>query len=215
MAGKTHSEMRDLLRDYAALSIVRLPDARATEHLDMTISSLCATYMSQHNWHEDYFDLAANLDYYDLEDTVLLNYPHQFYWYKDAFTRVDLEQYINKAELDLAFPDTSDAGEPQAYAVIGRTIWIRPKPNVETRIYREYYRELPPLVGDGDQNGFLKFDWRLVLYKALSEHVASYSMEPARIQEWERIARLYESEFAVREGVRTRSNARPVSEEPG
>ena len=88
---------------------------------------------------------------------------------------------ITPEQMDRKFPEATNTGVPQVYAVMGANLLLGPTPDAVYSISLDYYQRFAALSADGDTNWLLTNHPAIYLFAALSEAMP-FTLDDARTQ---------------------------------
>lgn len=207
----THLELRDRLGDWLGANAKRVAHSVRTDILNIAQKELCRQWDLSFNEVLDTFDTIASTASYTLPDDY--SRPYELSYIDPDTQAVQGVKFLLLEEFGNLYPDVTRTGKPAHFTTWGGSLYLGRTPDQVLTIHRAYYRYLPDLVEDDDENALTEKAWEVVLFKALGD-ATRYGIEDERIPVWQ--ARGTELELAmVREHARAKSaGRRPVGREP-
>src|SRR6185312_66553 len=116
-------------------------------------------------------------------------------------------------QIDIGYPDPTVTGDPAAYTVWGSDLVIRPTPTRDLTLYFNFYRLLPDLTEDTDENDFFANAWEAIFFNALLL-ATKYGIEDPRTPVWAEEAAQATQDLLLEHSRATHSGRRLKIEEP-
>lgn len=210
---ETLETIRTRMQSWLSMNTTRLPNAIATDCINLVQRSLCRRHDLRFFEYSDTMATVIGTQTYAVPSNW--SRPYRLSWWdSETSTTVEL---VNKSkeELDRLFPDPTRTGKPAYYTLWGGLIYLGYTPDRVVTINRTYYRFLPDLA-DGNPNNtndLCTFAWDILFFGALVE-ATGYGFEDTRMPLWEAKYRALEADL-VSEHARAWSSGRvQQSEEP-
>lgn len=198
--------------DWIGANAKRIAHSVRTDILNIAQKELCRQWDLSYNEMLDTFDTVAATNTYALPTGF--SRPYEMFYVDPDSQGVQNITFLLLDEFDDVYPDATKTGKPRHFTTWGGNLYLGKTPDQVLTIHRSYYRYLPDLSADGDENALTINAWEVVLFKALGD-TARYGIEDERIPVWAARGRELEDQL-VREHSRAKSaGRRPVSQEPG
>jgi len=205
-------DLKAKMRDWLAVPTGRISDTVCGDLLNLSMRELLRFHDLRFGEATVPFDTVASQPDYDLP--AGWSRPHTlWYLHPDTGGIVFLNQRM-KERFDLDHPKTSVTGDPAAYNVWGATMRLGPTPSRVVTVSQNFYRILPDLVDDNDENEFTLHAWEPIFFRALTE-ATKYLIEDPRTSLWEQKAIATENRLVLEHSRATHAGGRLVIEEPG
>jgi len=212
-----HGELQTRLGTLLKVKTKRYPLETRTEHLNQAIRDLDDEFESWFSEDSASWATTASTGEYDI-DTEFASPELEFvapidvYYLDDDGNEVHLDQ-LTIEQMTIKYPDGSDDGAPQHFAIYEQQIYVRPTPDSAYTLYWKFLGKKRALSASSDTNDWTEKEPYAVLYTA-AIYGCIHLLEEQRAQTFATLAQKKISSISIRQSRRM-SARRPVSEEPG
>lgn len=173
----TFKELQDALSDWLAMNEKRLPVSARKQIINLALVEVQKRAL----WRFCYYTTTSTL----LAGTNLLATPQDMIepesiTYTSSSGAQTIVEFLPPGEFEARFGKSVSSGEPTKYTIQRNNFVFNTAPTGPINMNIGYYRLLPPLVNDNDNNDFTNVAWDVILYTAL-ELASIFGIEDPRV----------------------------------